>query len=91
MTTYAAWDERTDTLLRDQSDDTYIRPLFSILPDDSYDYDPEHSSCPICQTEHIGPRWVPHNGGAWVDSNSWAKSGYAVEEYLKWCAKYDIS
>lgn len=81
LTTYSAWDASIESYLRGDADDTYIRPLFSILPDDPREDDPEHRTCPICQTFDFGSRWVPDNGGAWVLSSSWQASKHSIEKY----------
>lgn len=80
MTTYAAFDDWTDRLLRDDTDDTYVRPIFSILPDDPQDRD-QHKDCLICHSSDMGARWVPDNGGAWVNSSSWQAARLSFEKY----------
>lgn len=89
MSVYAAWDTNTEQYLRDECDDTYVRPIFSILPDD-IKADDDHKSCLICHTNSVGPRWVPDNGGAWVDSNSWERSEYNHETYSGRVDEYGI-
>lgn len=81
MSSYASFDGLTDDYLRSDSDDTYVRPIFSILPDDEYE-DDNHAFCLICHSFDFGPRWVPDNGGAWVYSSSWQASGQSVKKYL---------
>lgn len=81
MTAYARWDHHTEQYLRNDGDDVYVRPLFSILLDDNHEDDPEHKNCTICQTEYSGARWVPDNGGAWVNSGNWHASRHSVETY----------
>lgn len=91
MTIYAAWDGHTEEYLRGLGDDTYVRPLFSILPDDDNENDPEHRSCMICQSFDFGARWVPDNGGAWVYSSSWQAARHSVEKYQGQVVDYSIS
>lgn len=81
VTTYASWDTNVDAYLRSEADDVYVRPLFSILDDDTHEYD-DHKTCAICQTFDFGARWVPNNGGAWVNSSSWQASRLSVDKYL---------
>jgi|LakMenE18May11ns_1017448.scaffolds.fasta_scaffold8786254_1 hypothetical protein len=80
MATYAAFDDWTDRLLRDDYDDTYVRPMVSVLPDDLHDED-QHKDCLICHSFDFGARWVPDNGGAWVNSSSWQVAECTVEKY----------
>jgi len=81
MTTYAAFDDWTDRLLRrDDADDTYVRPMLSFLPDDPQDED-DHALCDVCHSFDTGARWVPDNGGAWVNSSCWQIAGCTVEKY----------
>lgn len=82
MTVYASWDEYTDRYLRDDGDDTYIRPIISFLLDDP-SADNDHATCSICHTFDVGARWVPDNGGAWVNSGSWQAARQSVDKYLK--------
>lgn len=80
---YAAWDSHTEDYLRHEADDTYVRPIFSILDDDENEHN-DHRACSICQTEDSGARWVPDNGGAWVISSYWKESQYAADRYSKY-------
>lgn len=89
MTIYASWDYRTDRYLRDDNDDTYVRPLISVMEDDPHDID-NHQGCHICHDNWGGSRWVPDNGGAWVYSSSWQESKGDRERYLKIVGHYDI-
>lgn len=88
MTVYAAWDSHTEDYLRGEADDVYVRALFSFLPDDEREDDPEHKTCTFCQTEYVGARWVPDNGGAWVNSNSWADAEHDPETYISMSPNY---
>ena len=80
MTTYAAFDERTEMFLRESYDDTYRRPLFSLIDDDR---DCENGHCSICEHGHGFNRWVPDNGGAWVSSQTWEEAKQDYAEYIK--------
>ena len=80
VTTYAAFDGYTDDYLRGDSDDTYVRPILSILPDDP-EGEHDHKTCLICHSFDLGARWVPDNGGAWVNSSSWQIAECTVEKY----------
>ena len=80
MTIHAAYDDYTEQYLRGETDDTYVRPIFSILDDDNHE-DDDHSLCSICQTFDYGARWVPNNGGAWVNSSCWQAAKSSAERY----------
>ena len=82
MTIYAAWDTHTQDYLLSEADDVYVRPLFSILDDDAHDFN-DHKTCSVCHTFDVGARWVPDNGGAWVNSGSWQAARQSVDKYQR--------
>lgn len=80
MPTYAEFDPITQGLLTNpDDDDTYRRPIFSLVDDDDVD---DHEDCLICQTNRHGMRWVPNNGGAWVASGIWERCERDPERYI---------
>jgi hypothetical protein len=84
MTVYAAWDASTEEYLRNSDDDTYQRPLISLMWDDDNDHtDPEHKRCRICHGHTEGMRWIPNNGGAWVHSGIWEDCQGDAERYVE--------
>ena len=87
MVEYAAWSENTERYLRDPYDDTYIRPLFSVLEDDP---EGDHSSCQICNNQNWTiTKWVPDNGGAWVYARAWDNCKGDVDRYVKFVESFD--
>jgi len=88
VTEYAGWDSLTHNRLQ-QGNDEYRRPLFSFMPDDPCESDPEHSHCQICQDNRTGARWVPDNGGAWVNPGLWERMGRNHKEYVKEWTRYN--
>lgn len=83
MVTYAAWLPITENWLRGPEDDVYRRPLFSIVDDNKEDDDPEHLKCHVCQGNISGNRWVPNNGGAWVNAHMWEDCGRDFATYME--------
>jgi hypothetical protein len=89
VTTYAEFDPRVLEYLADPTtDDTYARPIFSLVLDDENGEDPEHLGCVICHDNRYGNRWVPDNGGAWVNSAVWEGCDRDYGRYLLATANY---